>query len=42
MINAKDYENIIDICDNRHEIMLMDHLGGFDKDYNCKILNTRI
>jgi len=40
MINVKDYENIIDICDNQHEIMLMDHLGGFDKDYNCKILNT--
>lgn len=40
MINAKDYENIIDICDNQHEIMLMDHLGGFDKDYNCKILDT--
>ena len=40
MIGVKDYENIIDICDNQHEIMLMDHLGGFDKDYNCKILNT--
>ena len=40
MITAKDYENIIDICDNQHEIMLMDHLGGFDKDYNCKILDT--
>ena len=40
MIKTKDYENIINICHNQHEIMLMDHLNGFDKDYNCKILDT--